>query len=116
MRHASVKSSAENAGPLRIRRWRCRSTSPVPIAFRQAANPKDRRARPAAGGELAVEGIDHLHAIEITVAAGKGAQRKLIQTRHFGPPNMFWARATSRSARSRSDSARATARPKLVRW
>ena len=52
----------------------------------------------------------------IAVAAGKGAQRKLIQTRHFGPPNMFCARATSRSARSRSDSARATARPNLVRW
>ena len=78
--------------------------------------PEGQAGPSRAGGELAVEGIDHLHAIEITVAAGKGAQRKLIQTRHFGPPNMFCARATSRSARSRSDSARATARPKLVRW
>ena len=68
-------------------------------------------------GKLTIEGVDHLRGIQIAMPAGKRAKRDPIEQRdHLGPPNMFWARAISRSARSRSDSARATARPKLVRW
>ena len=45
--HASVKSSVENIGPRRIRRWRSRSGMPVPITLRHAARAKDTRAHPA---------------------------------------------------------------------
>src|SRR5688572_27677211 len=71
--------------------------------------------------ELPLECIDHLARIVVAVTARKGASREGIdasgrapESHGYFPPGMtFCATAISSRARSRSDSARATARPKL---
>src|SRR5690349_18301358 len=80
--------------------------------------PQRHHASRALGrGKFVFEHLDHLSRVEIAMPHWERSQRESIETgRHyFGPPRIFWARATSSSARIRSDSARATARPKLVR-
>src|SRR4051812_14164285 len=79
--------------------------------------------RPRAGaldtsrGQLAFEGVEHLFRVRGAMPCRKRQQCDAIQGcgDHVRSPKIRWARAIASSARKRSDSARATARPKVVR-